>query len=96
MSARTLGDLLHISRDSAARALKELATHGFLDITQASSFSQKRMAATYRMTHLKCDRTGAPASNSFMRGKGTAPDSRTTGTVSQLRPRSDSRITGPP
>jgi hypothetical protein len=50
---------------SAWRAVGELVTFGFLERTQATSFSQKRLAAEYRLTHLRCDRTGALASRAY-------------------------------
>lgn len=65
VSHRWLADRLSASRNTAMRAIHELLTRGFLEITQASSFSQKRSAAEFRFTHLKCDRTGALPSRAF-------------------------------
>jgi len=65
VSCRDLANQLNISRPSAARAIIELLTFGFLERTQASSFSQKRVAAEYRLTHLPCDRTGELATRAF-------------------------------
>jgi len=65
VSCRDLAEKLNISKDSAAKAIAELVTCGFLEIAQASSFSQKRRAAEYRLTHLPCDRTGELATRAF-------------------------------
>src|SRR5215469_7150835 len=42
MPARQLGDALGVSHVTAARAIQELMTRGFLEKTKSSSFSQKR------------------------------------------------------
>jgi hypothetical protein len=65
VSTRWLAGRLNVSLTSAWRAVGELVTFGFLECTQASSFSQKRLAAEYRLTHLACDRTGALASRAY-------------------------------
>jgi hypothetical protein len=67
VSSRDLGGKLGISRSSAARAIQQLLTFGFLEVSRASSFSQKRIAAEYRLAHVKCDVTGKLPSKGFMR-----------------------------
>jgi hypothetical protein len=67
VSIRNLAGKLGISRSSAARAIRELLTFGFLELSKGSSFSRKRLAAEYRMTHVNCDVTGGLASKAFMR-----------------------------
>jgi hypothetical protein len=86
ISTRKLAEALRVSRATAARAIQELTTYGFLEKTKSSSFSQKRLAAKYRLTHLSCDVTGAPPSRTFMRGKTTDTDSLMGETVIKLRP----------
>ena len=54
-----------VSTSPAQRAMRDLVTWGFLDLAHASSFSQKRLAAEYRFTHLPCDKTGELASRTF-------------------------------
>src|SRR5256885_952496 len=66
MSSRRLADRLNVSKNSAARAINDLETFGFLNITEAASFYGRKRGASYRLTHLKCDRTGAAPSNVFM------------------------------
>ena len=65
VSCRRLGHQLNISKDSAARAINDLVTCGFLEVTAASSFSRKRLATEYRLTQFKCDRTGESPSRAF-------------------------------
>jgi hypothetical protein len=65
MSARFLGDRLGLSHDSAAKAIRELVTFGFLEVTRASSFSGKRCATEYRLTHIKDEITGEIPSRAF-------------------------------
>jgi hypothetical protein len=58
---------LNCSPATASRAIRELITYGFVEVGKASSFSKKRLAAEYRMTHITCDVTGKPPSKTFMR-----------------------------
>lgn len=67
VSARWLADKMGISYPSAARAIKELVHHGFLDCLKGSSFSLKRAAAEYRLTHFHCDKTNTSASKRYLR-----------------------------
>lgn len=64
--ARAIGNKLNVSHSTAARGLRDLLTYGFIELAAASDFSKKRRAAEYRLTHLKCDRTGARGSKAFM------------------------------
>jgi hypothetical protein len=66
LPCRILGDRLNVAKNTAARAIEELINAGFLAMTKASSFSGKRRAAEYRLTHLKCDKSGDAPSNVFM------------------------------
>jgi hypothetical protein len=65
MPSRTLGKRLGVSKTTAERAIKkELLTFGFLEMTKASTFTIKRRAAEYLLTHIPDDRTdpkGPPA-----------------------------------
>lgn len=82
VSVRDLADKLHLSKDTAARALQELVTYGFVEIAKASSFSRKRLATEYRLTHLPCDATGELPSKTFIKIKPNgAAHSLTTGTI---------------
>jgi hypothetical protein len=67
ISVRRLGDEMGISKNTAANAILELIKWGFLDQVKASSFSQKRLCAEYRLTHLHCNKTGQPASHRYKR-----------------------------
>lgn len=64
--ARRIADELGIGKSTAARALRSLIIKGFLEVTRESAFSVKhRKAAEYRLTHRKCDRTGALPSRAY-------------------------------
>jgi hypothetical protein len=65
MSCRRLAGKLNISRMSAARAIQELVTFGFLEITQSGTFSGIRRTAEYRLTQFNCDKTGELPSRAF-------------------------------
>ncbi len=68
LSARELGDRLGMHKATASRALERLQLHGFVFVTQRSSFHRKlKLSAEYRLTAFKCDRTGELASKLFMR-----------------------------
>jgi hypothetical protein len=57
---------LHISRDTAAKALAVLVEKGFLVVTRESAFNIKRgtpRATEYRLTEHPCD--GRPATGEF-------------------------------
>jgi hypothetical protein len=76
MSVRMLGTRLNCSQSTASRAIRDLITYGFVECSKASSFFEKRLAAEYRMTHIKCDATGKLPSNSFIR---TEPNGKAQG-----------------
>jgi DNA-binding transcriptional regulator YhcF (GntR family) len=65
MSERILAGRLGVSRNTSSRAINELLTFGFIEITKASTFVMKRRAAEYRLTHIKDDITGEPPSREF-------------------------------
>jgi hypothetical protein len=65
VSSRMVGALLGISHSSVARALRELVNCGLIRLCKSSSFSQKRMAAEYRLTHLPCNKTRSPATKEY-------------------------------
>jgi DNA-binding transcriptional regulator YhcF (GntR family) len=65
MSSRQLGGRLKVSQQTAWRAIAQLITFGFVERSRASSFSSKRRAAEYRLTHMTCDRTGELPTNAY-------------------------------
>jgi hypothetical protein len=65
MSSRQLAVKLNIGKSAAARAILELVTFGFLEITQAGCFSGTRRTAEYRLTQFNCDKTGELPSRAF-------------------------------
>ncbi|WP_338722385.1 hypothetical protein [Devosia sp. XK-2] len=81
LSAREAGDAIGASQQTGARALTELSTHGFVEVTEDSSFNRKvHVARRYRLTEVADDRPGLPrtASKDFLRWSGeTAAKSKT-------------------
>jgi hypothetical protein len=67
MSSRRLAERLSVSKNCAARAIHQLITYGFLEVTRQSSFDRKRQSAEYRLTHLPCDLTGELPTRAFMK-----------------------------
>jgi DNA-binding transcriptional regulator YhcF (GntR family) len=66
-SVRSIADRVNVSYPTVSRALQTLITLGFIELTHKSDFSSKqRIASEFRLTHLKCDRTGALAKSTFM------------------------------
>jgi hypothetical protein len=67
-SVREARDALHIGKNAAAAAFKELQDRGFLVIAKASAFSVKTKTATeWRLTEFACDVTNAFSTKDFMR-----------------------------
>jgi hypothetical protein len=69
VSSRELGRRIGVHHSAAARAILELENAGFLRCVKASSFSQKRLCAEYRLTHLRCDVTGQAATKEYCRSR---------------------------
>jgi hypothetical protein len=90
MSSRILGERLNISKSRAAMAINQLITFGFLEPTTRASFSGKRRAAEYLLTHLPDDRTGELPKKTYLRllnGCAAADNAKqsSSNTVSSLR-----------
>ncbi len=70
LSARTLADLLSVSRATAGRALLELENRGFIQVVREGGFNIKsgaRRSTEWRLTIQRCDVTGENATKAFMR-----------------------------
>jgi DNA-binding transcriptional ArsR family regulator len=67
VSTRELGERIGVTHSTAARALRELENAGFLRCVRASSFSRKRLAAEYELTHIGNAVTGASATKDYLR-----------------------------
>ena len=60
LSARRLGACIHVSKNTAARALGELQEKGFIECATPGAFHRKvRHATEWRLTEEKCDVSGA-------------------------------------
>lgn len=79
ISSRSLADKLGVGKSTAARAIEELLSRGFLRLSKASDFSKKRLASEYRFTHLVCNKTGSLPSKEFMTyGKSSVQTTKST------------------
>jgi hypothetical protein len=66
LGVRTLGDSLKVAPTTAARALRSLEAHGFIQTVTRGAFSRKvRHASEYRLTEHGCDASGALPSKEF-------------------------------
>jgi DNA-binding Lrp family transcriptional regulator len=82
MSVRVLADRLGSSKDSAAKALKELEETGFVATTKVGSYKRKdRRASEYRLTMFRCDESFHPPSNDFLRWQGLSQSAHKDRTV---------------
>jgi DNA-binding IclR family transcriptional regulator len=66
LASRSLAERIGVKHTTVVRALQTLVTLGFIEVTRRSDFSKKRRATEYRLTHVRCDRTGNLASKEFM------------------------------
>ena len=67
MSCAILAKELGLSKDSAARALRELLFKGFIGQTKGATFNSKiRHCAEYRLTAFRCNLTGDLPPKTFM------------------------------
>jgi hypothetical protein len=67
VSARLLGEHIGSCKTTASMAIRELENAGFLVREKSSSFSQKKLAAEYRLTHVPCTVTGRPPTHDYRR-----------------------------
>lgn len=65
LSVRQAAKAIHVSKDTAARAMSHLQDRGFIVATSKGQFVQKRQATRWRLTEFRCDVTGQPASRDF-------------------------------
>jgi hypothetical protein len=67
-SVRDAGNILHIGKNAASAAFRELQERDFLVIAKRSAFSVKtKMATEWRLTEFACDITKEFATKDFMR-----------------------------
>ncbi len=68
LSARRLGERIHVSKNTAARALQDLEERGFIERATPGAFHHKvRHATEWRLTEERCDVSGALPTKAFMR-----------------------------
>jgi hypothetical protein len=67
LSTRDAAERVRCSKDTAAKALTDLAGKGFIECCSRGNFDRKSpRASEYRLTLYSCDRTGGRASKAFM------------------------------
>ena len=67
LSARDAAERVRCSKDTAGKALVDLAAKGFIEVCSRGHFNRKSPhASEYRLTLYGCDRTGGRASKAFM------------------------------
>lgn len=68
LSARDAAEAVHINKDTANKALNGLWAKGLIACTKAGSFGFKlRHSAEWRLTWMRCERTGALPSHAYQR-----------------------------
>ncbi len=78
LSVRDAAERCRINKDTAAKALVSLQEAGFIECAAQGAFSYKvRHASEWRLTTVRCDKTGALPSKAFMRWSGAAPAKNT-------------------
>lgn len=78
LSVRDAAAECRINKDTASAALATLADIGFVECVVPGGFSRKaRHAAEWRLTHLRCDLTGAPPTKAFVRWRPPPPETKT-------------------
>ena len=65
LSVRQAAEAIHVSKDTAARAMSRLQDREFIVATDKGCFVRKRHATRWRLTEFRCDLTGQPASRDF-------------------------------
>lgn len=70
LSARDAARACNINKDTACQAFRELIAHGFIECATPGGFSRKVPHATeWRLSHYRCDVTGALPSKAFLKWK---------------------------
>lgn len=66
LSARDAAGIVHVNKDTANKALNALWSKGLIDCARAGGFSFKlRHSSEWRLTWIKCNRTGALPSHAY-------------------------------
>jgi hypothetical protein len=77
LSVRRAAERLNCSKDTAARAFRDLQRLGFLELSIQGAFHRKTShASEWRLTLHKCDRTGQLPSKVFLRWRPTQKENR--------------------
>lgn len=76
LGVRDAAERANVNKDTAAACFRRLEERGFIECAQAGGFSYKvRHATEWRLTHLRCDKTGQMPSKAFMKWRENAEPS---------------------
>lgn len=79
MGVRRLADRMGVGKNTAHKALKALVERGLIEPAQVSGFSRKdRQSTSWRLTHLRCDRSHHPGSRAYLKWRPAADETKTT------------------
>jgi len=82
LSVREAAERTGLDKDTVNRALAQLVALGFVEVAEPGGYARKvRHATLWRLTDLRCDRTGAAPTYAFQRWR---PDSTTQSTVPKI------------
>lgn len=83
LSVREAAERTALNKDTVGRAFAQLTALGFVEVAEPGGYARKvRHATLWRLTDLRCDRTGAAPTNAFQRWQ---PDPATQTTVPKIR-----------
>ena len=79
MAVRRLAERMGVGKNVANRALQALVERGLIEPTEVSGFSRKdRQSTSWRLTHLRCDRTHQAGSRAYQAWRPTPAEMQTT------------------
>lgn len=79
MAVRRLAERMGVGKNVANKAIKALEERGLIEAAELSGFSRKdRKSTSWRLTHLRCDRTHQPGSRAYQSWRPTTPEKKST------------------
>jgi hypothetical protein len=77
LGVRDAGEECRLNKDTAGAGLRRLIDKGFIECTTPGGFSCKmRLASEWRLTHLRCDKSGELPSKAFMKWRPTPAETK--------------------
>ena len=82
LGVRTAAERAGVNKDTASKCFKALMDRGFIECAQPAAFNtNNRLAAEWRLTMYRCDRTGQAPTKAFMKWTPTAEQRPKSGTA---------------